>query len=238
MLAFLFWLPISWCCYIIFYCCYITFSRNDGTKIDLPAPVCFVVSLTWHTDQSCDINWTKLYNTMAEDIPIGADIIDGFDGNCFTKLRQVLTLFFYKLIYLSFTILVTCNFFHFAWSYQIKVLIFFKFCHVRFQWAEHGRWFTGNDLFTGNGNWSELIQEGLLVFQDQLCIIVQINKDWSVFWLKSESGWKLLSLSLFHINLRTSDTIIGQYCNLGSLQPAQFDHFISYYSFIKNKFQT
>ena len=44
------------------------FSRKDGAKIDLPAPVCFVVLLTWHTDQPCDINGTKLCNTMTVDI--------------------------------------------------------------------------------------------------------------------------------------------------------------------------
>ena len=135
---------------------------------------------------------------------------------------------------MSFAIFVTCNFCHFAWSYQIEVLTFFKFRNVRFQWAEH-------DLFTVNGNWSELIQKGLLVFEDQLWIVqsnkwVIMGKDWSEFWLKSRSGWKLLSLNLFHIKLRTSDTTIGQYCDLGSLQLAQFDHFI-YYRFIKNKFQ-
>ena len=142
---------------------------------------------------------------------------------------------------MSFTIFVTCNFSHFAWSYQIKVLSFFKSRHVRFQWAEHDL-FTGNDIFTGNGNWSESIQKGLFVFEDQLWIVqsnkwVIMGKDWSEFRLKLAHGRKLLNLNLFHIKLRTSDTIIGQYCDLGSLQLAQFDHFISYYSFIKNKFK-
>ena len=135
-------------------------------------------------------------------------------------------------MYLSFTIFVTCNFCHFAWSYQIKVLIFFKFRHVRFQWAEHDL-FAGNDLFTGNGNWSEPKQEILLVFENQLWIVQSnkwrvTSKYWSESWLKLESGWKLLTLNLFYIKLRTSETIIGEYCDLGSLQLAQFDHFISY----------
>ena len=44
------------------------FSCNDRTKTDLPAPVYFAVSLTWHTDRPCDIYWTKLYSTMTGDI--------------------------------------------------------------------------------------------------------------------------------------------------------------------------
>ena len=140
-----------------------------------------------------------------------------------------------------FTIFVTCNFSHFAWSYQIKVLSFFKSRHVRFQWAEHDL-FTGKDIFTGNGNWSESIQKGLLVFEDQLWIVqsnkwVIMGKDWSECRLKLAPCRKLLSLNLFHIKLRTSNTIIGQYCDLGSLELAQFDHFISIYSFSKNKFK-
>ena len=68
---------------------------------------------------------------------------------------------------------------HFALLYQIKVLIFFTFHHVRFQWAEHDL-FTGNDLPMERVGlkyqiWSESTQEGLLVFEDQLWS-VQSNK--------------------------------------------------------------
>ena len=130
---------------------------------------------------------------------------------------------------MSFTIFVTYNFCHFALSYQIKKYnLFHILWSFYWKWSVHGKsWFEISKLIPINPGRSISFWGSDLNSSESIKWVI-MGKDWLEFWLKLESGWKLFIVNLFHIKLRTSNTIIGQNWDLESPQVVQFDHFISY----------